>query len=62
MTEGGDRRGGGGEQEPNQILLEESACIPSSNPKAKTLQEGNELTNQQHRNDPLKDTNAVEKE
>jgi hypothetical protein len=36
--------------------------VPSSIPKAKTLQEGDEHTNQQHRNDPLKYTNAAEKE
>jgi hypothetical protein len=31
-------------------------------PKAKTLQKGIEHTNQQHRNDPLKVINVVEKE
>jgi hypothetical protein len=31
-------------------------------PKAKTLQEGYEHINQQHRNDPLKVTNIAEKE
>jgi hypothetical protein len=30
--------GGGGEQEPNQILLQEPAYVPSSILKAKTLQ------------------------
>jgi hypothetical protein len=35
---------------------------PSSNPKSKTLQEGDEHTNQQRKNDPLEITNAVEKE
>jgi hypothetical protein len=29
--------GGGGEREHNQILLQQSAYIPSSIPKAKTL-------------------------
>jgi hypothetical protein len=32
----------GGEREPNQILLQESAYVSSSIPKAKTLQEGEE--------------------
>jgi hypothetical protein len=36
--------------------------VPCSNPKAKTQQEGDEHTNQQHRDDPVKVTNAVEKE
>jgi hypothetical protein len=31
-------------------------------PKAKTLQECDEHTNQQHKNDPLEVTNAEEKE
>jgi hypothetical protein len=44
-TEGGDRRGGG-EREPNQILLQEPSYVTSSNPKDKTLQEGDEHTNQ----------------
>jgi hypothetical protein len=39
-------RGGGGEWEPNKILLQELAYVPSSNRKAKTLQEGDEHTNQ----------------
>jgi hypothetical protein len=43
-TEGGDRRGG--EREPNQILLQEPPYVSSSNPKDKTLQEGDEHTNQ----------------
>jgi hypothetical protein len=51
-----------GEGEPNQILLQESTYVPSLNSKAKTLQEGHENTNQQRRNDPLKVTNAAEKE
>jgi hypothetical protein len=34
--------------------MQEMACVPGSNPKAKTLQESDEHTNQQHRNDPLK--------
>jgi hypothetical protein len=42
--------------------MQELAYIPSSNPKAKTLQESDEYTNQQHRNDPLKVMNATEKE
>jgi hypothetical protein len=31
-------RGGGGEWEPNQILLQELTYVPSSIPKSKTLQ------------------------
>jgi hypothetical protein len=42
--------------------MQELAYVPSSNPKAKTLQESDEHTKQQHRNDPLKVINAVEKE
>jgi hypothetical protein len=38
------------------------AYVPSLNPKAKTLQECDEHTNQQCRNDPLEDMNAAEKE
>jgi hypothetical protein len=38
--------GGGVEREQNNILLQESAYVPSSKPKAKTLQDGNEHTNQ----------------
>jgi hypothetical protein len=34
----------------------------SSNPKAKTLQQSDEHTSQQHRNDPLKVMNVAEKE
>jgi hypothetical protein len=33
-----------GERVPNQILLQEPAYVPSSNPKAKTLQESDEHT------------------
>jgi hypothetical protein len=44
MIEGSDQRGG--EQESNQILLQELAYVLSSNPKVKTLQEGDEHTNQ----------------
>jgi hypothetical protein len=42
--------------------LQELAYVPSSISKAKTLQEGDEHTNQQCRNDPLYVTNAEEKE
>jgi hypothetical protein len=42
--------------------MQELAYVPSSNPKAKTLQESDEHTNQQHINDPLKVMNAAEKE
>jgi hypothetical protein len=58
-TRGG---GGGGEWEPIKILMQELAYVPSSNPKAKTKQESDEHTNQQHINDPLKVMNAEEKE
>jgi hypothetical protein len=54
-------RGGGGEWEPIKILLQELGYVPSPNPKAKTLQESDEHTNQHHRNDPLKVMNAAEK-
>jgi hypothetical protein len=60
-TEGGDRRGGG-EREPNQILLQELIYVSSSIPKSKTLQEGDEHTNQQHRNGRLEVMNAAKKE
>jgi hypothetical protein len=39
--------------------MQELACVPSSNPKAKTQQEIEEHTNQHHRNDPLKVMNAA---
>jgi hypothetical protein len=42
--------------------MQELAYVPSSNPKAKNLQESNEHTNQQHRNNSLKVINATEKE
>jgi hypothetical protein len=42
--------------------MHELAYVPSSNPKAKTLQGSDEHTNQQHRNDPLKVKNVAEKE
>jgi hypothetical protein len=44
------------------FLLLEPASVPSSNHKAKTLQEGDEYTNQQRRTDPLEDMNTAEKE
>jgi hypothetical protein len=59
-TREGDQRGG--EWEPIKILMQELAYVPTSNPKAKTLQESDEHTNQQHRNDPHKVMNAAEKE
>jgi hypothetical protein len=40
------RRPEGGECKLNQILLQELAYVPSSNNKAKTLQEGDEHINQ----------------
>jgi hypothetical protein len=42
--------------------LQELAYVPSSIPKTKTLQKGDEHTNQQRRNDPLKITSVAEKE
>jgi hypothetical protein len=36
--------GGGGERESNQILLQESAYVPSSNYKVKTIKESGEHT------------------
>jgi hypothetical protein len=51
-----------GEREPNQILVQEPVYVLSSNLKAKTLQEGDEHTNQQRRNDFLGVINATEKE
>jgi hypothetical protein len=41
--------------------MQELAYVPSSNPKAKTLQESDEHTNQQHKNDPFKVMNASKK-
>jgi hypothetical protein len=41
--------------------MQELAYVSSSNPKAKTLQESDEHTNQQNKNDPLKVINATEK-
>jgi hypothetical protein len=42
--------------------LQELVYVPSSILKDKTLQEGDEHTNQQHKNDPLQYTNAAKKE
>jgi hypothetical protein len=56
-----DQRGGG-QWEPIKILMQELAYVPSSNPKAKILQESDEHTKQQHINDPLKVVNTAEKE
>jgi hypothetical protein len=56
------RRPEGGEWEPIKILMQELAYVPSSNPKAKTLQESDEHNNQQHRNDLIKVMNATVKE
>jgi hypothetical protein len=42
--------------------LQELIYVPSSNRKAKTLQEGEKHTNQHCRNDPLNVTNEAEKE
>jgi hypothetical protein len=42
--------------------MQELVYVLSSNSKAKTLQESDEHTNQQHRNDSLKVINIAEKE
>jgi hypothetical protein len=42
--------------------MQELIYVSSSNPKAKTLQESDEHTNQQYRNDSLKVIKAAEKE
>jgi hypothetical protein len=60
-NEGPKEATGGGEREPNQILLHEPTYVSSTNPKANALQEGNEYTNQYRRNDPLKVMNAAKK-
>jgi hypothetical protein len=62
MKDRGRRPEGGGEREPNQILLQELIYVSSSIPKSKTLQEGDEHTNQQHRNGRLEVMNAAKKE
>jgi hypothetical protein len=59
-TKGGDRRGVNGSR--IKFFLQELAYIPSSNPNSKTLQEGDEHTNQQCGSDPLEVMNAEEKE
>jgi hypothetical protein len=46
----------------NQNSYARASICPKFKPKAKTLQEGDEHTNQQDRNDPLKVMNAAEKE
>ena len=56
------RRPEGGEREPNQILSQEPAYVPTSKPQSNFLQEGDENTNQQDGNDPHNVTNAAEKE
>jgi hypothetical protein len=42
--------------------MQELIYVPSSNSKVKMLQESDEHTNQQYRNDPLKVMNTAEKE
>jgi hypothetical protein len=42
--------------------MQEPVYVPSSNPKAKTLQESDEHINQQHRNDSLVVMNTTKKE
>jgi hypothetical protein len=56
----GDQRGG--EWESIKILMQEPVYVPSSNPKAKTLQESDEHINQHHRNDSLAVMNTTKKE
>jgi hypothetical protein len=46
----------------NQNSYARTDLCPKCKPKAKTLQESDEHTNQKHRNDPLKVMNAMEKE
>jgi hypothetical protein len=41
--------------------MQELAYVQRSNPKAKTLQESDEHTNEQHRHDPLKVMNTAKK-
>jgi hypothetical protein len=62
LIKGPEKATRGGEWEPIKILMQELAYVPSLNPKAKTLQESDEHTNQQHINDPLNVMNALEKE
>jgi hypothetical protein len=45
-----------------KILLQEPTCVPSSIPKAKRLQKGDEHTNQQRRNNPLEVMNVAKNE
>jgi hypothetical protein len=52
----------GGWMGANQNSYARASICPKFKPKAKTLQEGDEHTNQQDRNDPLKVMNAAEKE
>jgi hypothetical protein len=60
--EGQEKATRGGEWESIKILMQELDYVPSSNPKVKNLQESDEHTKQQYRNDPLKVMNATEKE
>jgi hypothetical protein len=46
----------------NQNSYARTYLCPKCKPKAKTLQESDEHTNQKHGNDPLKVMNAMEKE
>jgi hypothetical protein len=46
----------------NQNSYARTDICPKFKPKVKTLQESDEHTNQQYRNDPLKIMNAAEKE
>jgi hypothetical protein len=46
----------------NQNSYARTGLCPKFKPKAKTLQESDEHTKKQHRNDPLKVMNAAEKE
>jgi hypothetical protein len=46
LKDQGRRSEGGGKREVNQILLLESVYVPNLRHKAKTLEEGDEHTNQ----------------
>jgi hypothetical protein len=59
--EGPEKATRGGWMGASQNSYGRTAYVPSSNPKAKTLQESDEHTNQQYINDPHKVINTAEK-
>jgi hypothetical protein len=61
LIEGSREATGGGEWEPNQILLQELAYVLSSTPKPKHYKKVMNAPTH-HRNDPLEVMNAAEKE